>query len=260
MSTSSGSAPDPAPDFTTTYADHPCGVLDVHLPPAARTGGSVVLLVHGGFWRAAWDRTHTRPQARALAELGHVVVTPEYRRTGEGPGGGGGWPTTGDDVRRALDAVPSVLEGHLDGPVGRLTAMGHSAGGHLALWLAATGAPLDHVVALAPVGDLREAQRLGLGDGAVDALLAGADSEEAAAADPAELLDHRPAGSVTVVHGTHDEAVPLSLSRGLVARHPWIALREVDADHMALIDPASPVWGAVVDALGPTRARRSEAG
>ena len=75
-----------------------------------------------------------------------------------------------------------------------------------------------------------------------------------------ELLDHRPAGSVTVVHGTHDEAVPLSLSRGLVARHPWIALREVDADHMALIDPASPVWGAVVDALGPTRARRSEAG
>lgn len=238
-----------APDLVLRYADHACGLLDLHLPggemPDAPT--SVLLLVHGGFWRSAWDRGHTRPQARALADLGHVVVTTEYRRVGPGDdrdGAGGGWPTTGDDVRRALAALPAVLPW---APT-RTTAVGHSAGGHLVLWLAATGAPLDHVVALAPVCDLREALRLDLGDGAAAALLAGADPADA---DPMVLLDDRPACTVTVVHGTRDDAVPVTLSRALAARHPWISCAEVDADHMALIDPTSSAWPVVVGAVGP---------
>ncbi len=238
-----------APDLTLRYADHACGLLDLHLPGGEVPEGPapVVLLVHGGFWRSAWDRVHTRPQARALADLGHVVVTPEYRRVGPGDdrdGAGGGWPTTGDDVRRALAAVPAALPWTPP----RTTAVGHSAGGHLVLWLAATGAPLDHVVALAPVGDLGEALRLDLGDGAAAALLNGADP---AGADPAELLEQRPAGTVTVVHGTRDEAVPVALSRALAARHPWISYVEVDADHMALIDPLSSAWPVVVAAVSP---------
>lgn len=236
-----------APDLVLRYADHACGLLDLHLPGGAmpEAPAPVVLLVHGGFWRSAWDRTHTRPQARALADLGHVVVTPEYRRVGPGDdrgGAGGGWPTTGDDVRRALAALPAALPWT---PV-RTTAVGHSAGGHLVLWLAATGAPLDHVVALAPVCDLREALRLDLGDGAAAALLAGADPADA---DPMTLLDERPEGTVAVVHGTRDDAVPVALSRALAARHPWISCTEVDADHMALIDPTSSAWPVVVRAL-----------
>lgn len=233
----------PLPDATLRWAEHDDGVLDVHLPggrlptQTART----VLLVHGGFWKAAYDRTHTREQARALADLGWVVATPEYRRVGAG----GGWPTTGHDVRRALDLLPELL-GRIGVRPGPTWAMGHSAGGHLVLWLAATGAPLDGVVALAPVADLAEARRLGLGDGATAALLGDQPTE---VADPAVLLEVRPAYDVRVVHGTADEAVPVSLSRGLVGHHPWIDLTELATDHMALIDPGSDAWPTVVAQL-----------
>jgi acetyl esterase/lipase len=232
-----------APDLTLPYADHPCGLVDWHLPDGRTPadGTPVVLVVHGGFWKAEYDREHTRPQARALADLGHAVATPEYRRVAAG----GGWPTTGLDVRAALDAVPGMAArlGFTPGPV---TAVGHSAGGQLVLWLAATGAPLDHVVALAPVCDLEEAIRLHLGDGAAHALLGDLPPADA---DPMTLLERRPAGAVTVVHGTRDASVPVSLSRGLVARHPWIRYVEVDADHMELIDPGSTVWRDVTALL-----------
>lgn len=233
----------PLPDATLRWAEHDDGVLDVHLPDGRlpRHAARTVLLVHGGFWRSAYDRRHTREQARALADLGWVVATPEYRRVGAG----GGWPTTGSDVRRALDLLPELL-GRIGVRSGPTWAMGHSAGGHLVLWLAATGAPLDGVVALAPVADLAEALRLGLGDGATAALLGDQPTE---VADPAVLLARRPAYDVRVVHGSADEAVPLALSRGLVAQHPWIGLTEVDADHMALIDPGSDAWPTVVAQL-----------
>ncbi|KQT90659.1 hypothetical protein ASG49_12890 [Marmoricola sp. Leaf446] len=235
----------PPPDATLRWAEHDDGLLDVHLPGGrlpARTAG-VVFLVHGGFWRAAHDRRHTRPQARALADQGWVVATPEYRRVGAG----GGWPTTGSDVRRALDVLPELL-GRIGVRSGPTWAMGHSAGGHLALWLAATGAPLDGVVALAPVADLAEAHRLHLGDGAAAALLGDHPTDEA---DPALLLERRPPYDVRVVHGSADESVPLSLSRGLVGRHPWVALTELTCDHMSLIDPASDAWPTVLRQLPP---------
>lgn len=233
----------PTPDATLRYAAHDDGLLDVHLPGGQLPEGPArtLFLVHGGFWKAAYDRTHTRDQARALAELGWVVATPEYRRVGAG----GGWPTTGDDVRSALDQLPDLL-GRLGVTVGPTRAMGHSAGGHLVLWLAATGAPLDGVVALAPVADLAEAVRLDLGDGATTALLGDLPTE---VADPAVLLDRRPSYDVRVVHGDADDAVPLSVSRGLVERHPWVGLTEVAADHMDLITPGSAAWPTVVDQL-----------
>ena len=236
------------PDAVLRVADLPepdDGVLDVHLPGGRVPEGParVVFLVHGGFWKAAYDRRHTRPQARALADLGWVVATPEYRRVGAG----GGWPTTGEDVRRALDALPELLS-RIGVTVGETVAMGHSAGGHLVLWLAGTGAPLDGVVALAPVADLQQAVALDLGDGATTALMGGRDVAEA---DPMGLLDDRPAYDVTVVHGSDDDDVPLSLSHALVERHPWIGLHELGCDHMGLIDPTSPAWPTVVGALPP---------
>ena len=76
------------PDAVLRYGDHPDQVLDLHLPPTTDAPAPVVLLLHGGFWRQTYDRTHTRPIAQALAAEGWAVVTPEYRRTG----GDGGWP------------------------------------------------------------------------------------------------------------------------------------------------------------------------
>ena len=124
---------------------------------------------------------------------------------------------------------------------------GHSAGGHLTLWLAATGAPMARAVALAPVCDLREAIRLHLGDDATQALLAGQDPDQA---DPMTLLDARPECEVAIVHGRDDDVVPLSLSQGLVARHGWVDLVETPGDHFGVITPGSAAWPAVVSALG----------
>ena len=63
------------------------------------------------------------------------------------------------------------------------------------------------------------------------------------------LLDVGPAASVAIVHGVEDDTVPVSLSRGFVARHPWVELHEVPAGHMEVIEPGSVAWPTVVDAL-----------
>jgi acetyl esterase/lipase len=241
------------PDASVRYADHDEAVIDLHLPagPADR----VVVLVHGGFWKVEYDRRHTRPMARALADEGWVVATPEYRRVR----GGGGWPVTAQDVLLAARRLPDLL-GSLgidslglgspgSGPA-PLTVTGHSAGGHLALWLATTGLPVARVVALAPVCDLKEAIRLGLGSDATQAFLDGADPAEA---DPMVLLDRPPGASITIVHGVDDDVVPVSLSRGLVERHPQVDLLEVPGDHFGVIEPGSTAWPTVVAALDTPR-------
>ena len=226
------------------YADHDDAVIDLHLPegPAER----LVVLLHGGFWKAEYDRRHTRPMARALAEAGCTVATPEYRRVGAG----GGWPVTGDDVLDRGHPPPRALLGSLGIAAGTPVVTGHSAGGQLALWLAGTGVPIERVVALAPVCDLREAIRLDLGAGAAQALLDGADPDPA---DPMVLLTSRPSAGVVVIHGVDDDDVPLSLSRGLVERHPWVELHEVPGGHMGLIEPGSAVWQTVLSALTDER-------
>lgn len=229
------------PDAVLRYAEHEDGILDVHLP--ALPNGTTVLLLHGGFWKTAYDRRHTRPMARALAGAGFTVVTPEYRRVG--PGAAGGWPTTGADVLAAAVALPGLL-GRLGLEAGRLRIIGHSAGGHLALWLASTGQPTDRVVALAPVCDLRAAISRGLGGDAARAFLGGIDPDEA---DPMVLLDGHDDLDIVVVHGTADDIVPVDLARGLVARYPWIKLREVAGDHFDVIEPSSSVWPAVLASL-----------
>jgi acetyl esterase/lipase len=179
--------------------------------------------------------------ARALADRGLVVATPEYRRVGNG----GGWPVTTDDVLLAVRRLPELL-GRVGIEPAPLVLTGHSAGGHLALWLATTDLPVQRVVALAPVCDLREATRLELGDHATSAFLDGADP---AAADPMVLLADRPDAEVEIVHGVDDVDVPISLSRGLVAAHPWVRLHEVPSGHMELIEPGSVAWPTVVAEL-----------
>lgn len=243
------------PDAVVRYAAHPDGLLDVHLPPAPATRDKgLVVLIHGGFWKAAYDRTHTRPMAVALAREGFVVVTPEYRRVGGTGALAGGWPATADDVEAALTAAPAALAGlGLPTAPARTVVVGHSAGGHLALWLATRGHDIGRVVALAPVGDLRAAARDRLGDRAVQAFLGGEPSQVPGRydeADPATLLHRHPGCEVVVVHGDLDEDVPVAHSRGLVAAHRFVELRELPGTgHMDLVDPSTPAWPAVLDAI-----------
>lgn len=237
------------PDAVLRYAGHDDGLVDVHVPAGPTRPRPLVFFVHGGFWRQEYDRRHARPLANALADAGYVVALPEYRRVG----GAGGWPTTADDVEAALAATPDLLAG-IGVPTTTTTLVGHSAGGHLVLWLAnQPGRLLERVVALAPVANLRKAAEWGMGSGATVDLLGGTPEqvpEVYDAADPATRMTTRPGCEVVVVHGDRDDVVPVDTSRRLAARHPWLDLRELPgADHFDVIDPVSPAWPAVRSAV-----------
>ena len=136
--------PAPEPDVVVSWGPGPDDVAEVQL------GGDdkpLIVLVHGGFWRPDYDRTHLRAMSHALAAEGWSAAAIEYRRIPGDP------DASLNDVRVALRVVPVELRGRHDG---RVVVVGHSAGGHLALWAAsvAPAAGLAGTVALAPVADL----------------------------------------------------------------------------------------------------------
>ncbi|MZE54499.1 alpha/beta fold hydrolase, partial [Streptomyces sp. SID5770] len=138
------SHPAVAPDATAAYGDHPDQVVDFYAPRDGRDRAPLVVALHGGAWRAPYDRAHLSPFADFLARRGFAVASVEYRRGGGLPRQGGTapvagrWPETFDDVAAALDAVPELAAAHLPrADTGRIVLTGHSAGGQLALWAAA---------------------------------------------------------------------------------------------------------------------------
>ncbi|MGG8408323.1 alpha/beta hydrolase, partial [Streptomyces sp. 12297] len=120
------SHPPVAPDATASYGEHPDHVVDFYAPRGGPGTGSapLVVLLHGGAWRAPYDRAHVTPLADFLARRGFAVANVEYRRgssvphqaAGDGPGDGAGagrpvagrWPETFDDVAAAMDALPEL--------------------------------------------------------------------------------------------------------------------------------------------------------
>jgi acetyl esterase/lipase len=232
------------------YGDHPDQVANLHVPDNEGGPWPVVVVVHGGFWRERWDRTTTTPLARDLATRGYVAWNVEYRRLGQG----GGWREMLADVAAAADALAGVEVADLD----RVVTLGHSAGGHLALWLAARTEARVRVraaIALAGVVDLAAAARAGLGQGAVVELLGGTPSEvpeRYAAASPAALVPLRI--PQLLVHGTEDTIVPLRQSTDYeeLARSGGDVVelvRIAGADHFDVIDPGHAAWAAVVERL-----------
>ncbi|XTZ13244.1 alpha/beta hydrolase family protein [Micromonospora echinospora] len=247
--------PVPGPDLTVAYGDLPDQVADLRRPAQAGPPRPLVVVVHGGFWRAEYDRTHTGPLAVGLTELGYPVAQVEYRRTGQP---GGGWPGTLADVRDAVAALPGLAVAALPDRVapGPPLLVGHSAGGQLALHVAAVApATVAGVLALAPVADLFEAYRRDLDGGAVAALLGGGPAEvpdRYALADPSTTVALRT--PTVVVHGARDEQVPIALSRTFVSKASAagarVALVELaDCEHFGVIDPTSSAWPQVARAL-----------
>ncbi|GAB3474861.1 alpha/beta hydrolase family protein [Nocardiopsis coralliicola] len=248
-----GSAPEqaaPQSGAQLRYGDHPDQHVEVLGPRTGPDGRSapVAVLLHGGFWRAALTAELMRPLAADLAGRGWRVWNVEYRRTGDG----GGWPRSLEDVRTALgllgedypDGSAGGTAGSAAGPPAAI-ALGHSAGGHLAL-LAAPGSPLTAVAALAPVTDLVDTFERGLGEGAAAGFLGADPSAEAFSAS--SPLTRVPIGLPTfIVHGEEDQRVPLAQSRAYVraAREAGdtVTLHVPPAtDHFALIDPDSAAW------------------
>jgi acetyl esterase/lipase len=212
----------------------------------------VAIVVHGGYWRARYDLTEVEHLCEAVTRLGLATWSLEYRRIGNP---GGGWPGTLDDVRTGAAHLEKIAaERSLD--LKRVVAMGHSAGGHLVLWLAKQNAiALRGIVALAPVADLRRAWELKLSERVVADLLGGSPQDlpdRYRSASPIELV---PMGvAQRVLHGDNDDVVPFEISRRYVAAAKKSGddskLIEVPgAGHFELIDPRSSAWPVVKEAV-----------
>lgn len=232
------------PDATLSYGPDPDQVADVRY---AHRGEQrpLVVLIHGGFWKPEYDRAHAEAMSTALMEAGWTVLTLEYRRIPGSP------DATLQDVATAIATLPA----RVDRQSGTVLLIGHSAGGHLALW-AAAAAPngVGGVVALAPAADLQLAHALGLGDGAVARFL-GTDPAARPDADPRQLPP--PAAPVTIIQGEADAIVPPALARSYGSACPAARLVLLpDTGHFAVIDPASAAWPTVVAELERLSRRR----
>ena len=226
-----------------------------------------LFVVHGGFWQSAYDLKHMGSLCAALTDKGIVTCNLEYRRVGNS---GGGWPGTFRDVSLATDNIMDTISSDPAIDVARATVMGHSAGGHLAQWLASThrvpkASPLHsaqkyrlvRAVSLAGVCDLRAAWKQRLGNGAVAKLMGGSPDqypERFDAGSPIELL---PSGSRQIlIHGTEDDIVPFSQSEKFVERAEQLGERPTlvklnGVGHFELIDPESDAWSTIVTAVLP---------
>ena len=231
----------PADVERLTYGDDDSQVLDVRRPEG-RVLGTVVLL-HGGYWLPEYGLDQLDPLAERLTSLGWVTANVEYRRTGAG----GGVPATLEDVAAAVDLVTTE---ELPGPV---VTLGHSAGGHLAVWAASRtadtpgGAPrgeLAGAISLSGVLDLDLASGRAGSSGPVRAFTGGTPRSAPgayAAADPAALV---PASCpVWAVQAEEDQVVPLEQATAYVAaaRAAGGTARRVlvPGDHFSIIDPGA---------------------
>ena len=237
------SLPSPAPDRRVAYGGDPNQFLELRVPH--KKGPHPVLLnIHGGFWRAKYDLSHAGYLCEALRAAGLAALNVEYRRVGNK---GGGWPGTFDDIRAAYRYIQqSATRFGLDGT--RFAVMGHSAGGQLALCLAAHESSLKRVISLAGVADLKRAFELHLSHDAVVEFLGGKPNdvpEHYREADPDEL-------SITqarqwLIHGSDDDTVPVAFSRDYFTvkkkRGENVELVEIaKCGHFDLIDPRSEAF------------------
>ena len=220
-----------------SYGGHPSQVGELFEPDAGPVGVAVVL--HGGFWRARYDRHLMDDLCRDLATNGWLAWNLEYLRLGDGSG----WPETFADVEAG---IAHASTGHVP-----RVAIGHSSGGHLALWAATRGIGVTHAVSQAGVVDLHEADRLGLSRNAARELLGcvpDVDPKRWRAASPAALA---PLGvPQLLVHGEDDDEVPAALSSVHAERDADAQLRLLPGvGHYEHLDPRSPAWATVRDFL-----------
>ena len=244
------------------YGEDPRQVAEWWLPTGVTGRLPTVVLVHGGYWRAGYDLSLEDAVAAELSGRGYLCWNVDYRPS-TAP-----WPTTLTDVAAAYDHLARGRHAERVDPE-RIAVVGHSAGGHLALWLAGRGslppaapgartpasAPVPALVlAQAPVASLVDAARERLGAGAVQALLGGSPEEvpeRYAVADPVRLV---PTGVPSVlVHAPGDGTVPISQSQLYVLAATGAGddsrLVEVPGGHFEHLDPASRAVEAVREAL-----------
>jgi len=254
--------PAPAADRRVAYGDRPLQFGDLRLPKGAGPH-PVAVVIHGGCWLAEYDLAHVGNLSHALARSGVATWSLEYGRVGDADGG---WPGTFRDVARGVDHLRALARNHpLD--LNRVVVIGHSAGGHLALWVAArhrlpkesalysdAPLPLRGVVALAPIPDLRQAVP-GCDDAATK-LIGGTPADQPARYRQGSPSDWLPLGVAQwIIHGERDRIVPVKLASEYAAAAQKsgdeVQLRVLaETGHFELIDPESAAWPTVMEAVG----------
>ncbi len=248
----------PPADARLAYGSDQTQFLDLRLPSSKEKSEApypLVINIHGGFWRAKYNLDHAGHLCAALTARGLATANLEYRRIGNS---GGGWPGTFADIRSAYRfLVQNAQRYHLDSQ--KIVAMGHSAGGQLALCLAAHEPRLTRVVSLAGVVDLQRAYQLHLSNDAVVEFLHGTPSKvpkNYRESDPAELSI--PQARQWLIHGSSDGVVPPAFSRNYVAARQKRSGKEKEdahlleisgAGHFDLIDPRTAAWKRVEETV-----------
>ena len=244
--------PPPPADVRLAYGSDPNQFLDLRLPSAKEKAlHPVVINIHGGFWRAKYNLGHAGHLCAALTGRGLATANLEYRRVGND---GGGWPGAFSDIRSAFNFILQNARTHnLDST--RIAVIGHSAGGQLALCLAAHESGIHRVTSLAGVVDLQRAYQLHLSNDAVVEFLRGTPSEvpdHYREADPMQLSI--PQARQWLIHGLSDNIAPPAFSRDYVAAKQIRTGRQKEdthlleipgASHFDLIDPRTPAWKQV---------------
>jgi acetyl esterase/lipase len=250
--------PQPPYDLRLTYGSDPLQFGHLRLPPGPGPH-PIAVLIHGGCWRSQFDLSHLSSAAAALTSRGVATWNVEYRRVGSD----GGWPGTFQDVGQAVDFVRELAR-RVPIDASRTVLVGHSAGGHLALWAAGRrrlpeGSPVRRgdplavrgVVALAPVADLSAAAAESICGDAIPRLLGGA---------PVDVPDRYRQGSPIhllplgvpqrLIAGADDTIVPLPLIEAYAARSraagdatTLTSLRGMG--HFELVGPSTAAWPAV---------------
>jgi acetyl esterase/lipase len=246
------------------YGADPSQFGDLRLP-----GGPgphpVVIVIHGGFWYDRYGLNLMDEMSEDLTNRGLATWNIEYRRVGQM---GGGWPGTLQDVANAIDHLRIIAQQFpLD--LSKVLVIGHSAGGHLALWAAARHRfsfeastdspqhplPIHGAVSLAGVSDLRLMWEVRQTDSPVVDFLAGTPTQVPERYALASPIEHLPTGIPQIlIHGTQDDRVPLQISQRYAEQannvgDPVTLVVLPDVEHFKVIQPGSEAWPAVVKAL-----------
>ena len=254
------------PTHRIYYGEHEEQFGELYLPPykdqqTEDTCHSIIILLHGGCWRSEIDLSGLGPLCVSLSQLGYAVWNLEYRRLDNG----GGWPMTFEDVALGADFLSQIADKYsLD--LSRVISMGHSAGGHLALWLAArkklssesilynpNPLSINSVISLAGIPDLEQAADQKICRGHIEQLMKGMPSEvieyyQQVSINHFEPLDIR----ITHLIGEYDQVVPVDYLKEY-SRKQLNSLNKLtiipNIGHFEMVMPAAISWGFIKETL-----------
>lgn len=245
-----------------SYGEDPLQFGELYLPQG-KGPFPVVVMIHGGCWLAQFDQAHMREFAVALRDEGYAVWNLEYRRVGNP---GGAWPGTFLDIANGTDYLRELARKHpLD--LDQVVPVGHSAGGHLALWLAARAKlssksdlylanplPLKRVLAMAPGTDIRLVTKTKMCGSVMNKLMGGTPAQVPERYKDASPISNIPLGTPhTILVGDLDGYEVFGRSYFYSATdagdNQIDLVSAPESGHFEMIDPKSSTWPIVLEAV-----------